>query len=962
MLSNRKSTRAPGAALVSSRVATDNGRSEDHPDREEPLNLAYILRLILFACAIFAFIGLEGSTYDQLPLPDESSWFGADSVARTRHYLDELASVTPRVAGTIATETTTKNMLVSFADSIKAGARADVNVEVDVQHPCGSLFLECLNGFSNAYCNITNVAVRISPKGLDVSADAAPVPTVLVNAHFDAFVMSHGASDDVVNVAVMLEVLNLLVRSASDGDAGVEPTLRHPIILLFNGAEESNLQAAHGFITQHPWARGVRVVLNLEALGAGGKELVFQCNSPWLSRMYAGSAPFPSSSAFAHELFQAHLHRVAATDWRAFVEYGPEGIAGLDTALIGNGYVYHTTRDRPGAIADGSLMHTGSNLVHLLAALTTSDELGLPQAQWLALNNFRLDAAGGVADRFDSGFVFFDLLGLWQVTYSGWAVLLLHWGVGLAALLTMRLHNPELFLWGGFTRSLTAVAADAALGGALGAVYSLVAPMRWYEGGVNYCLAIFVPAVVLAEALVYRRALRQVAMSAAQPGGGACAVALNSVEDDGLIYWATLLLLLGGVLKASYMFMLWAGCGLLAFLLRTHGGFTKEADGPGTATITGLSFLSMAVPAWMGLDFTRNLLALLIPMFGKTGSVLNTDAVLGAVMGLLVSGMFRLPLLHSSVLFPDRAVSRRLEMCGLVIKASAALIVCVLVYSVFVGEAYSSERPKRLWIQHLDRDLTGLRRGAGRDSGLWITGFDESGLAPLKEHIAGLDNGQRAMYLRGEGLLTSDLVSPDKHNGVICEVGDCYTYWPHYFPVAEALRDSVYVPDVVPVFAGRREDESDKRFSLHVASAAVSDGAAATGVRRVLVTMTGPSHMTLIINDRARGTRLLQWRQLLNTHSGSTEAPVWGEFSALPPVRAEGVHYVQIGFGLCERDCLYRAELLVAGEDEVVLSAYGHYVLMRDTAALQRLALALPRWSVGAEWTFFVSKLVATIA
>ncbi len=129
------------------------------------------------------------------------------------------------------------------------------------------------------YKNVTNVVVRVSwpdesAVGVKEDIDGDNDFAVLINAHFDSIPGSPGAADDGIGIACMIETLRILAHG---------PRLKHPVILLFIGAEEGNHQAAHGFITQHRWAPQVKYVFNLEAISSGGQEMMFQCNSGWLA-------------------------------------------------------------------------------------------------------------------------------------------------------------------------------------------------------------------------------------------------------------------------------------------------------------------------------------------------------------------------------------------------------------------------------------------------------------------------------------------------------------------------------------------------------------------------------------------------------------------------------------------------------------------------------------------------------
>ncbi|XP_034102180.1 endoplasmic reticulum metallopeptidase 1-like [Drosophila albomicans] len=297
--------------------------------------------------------------------------------------LTNMVQIGQRLAGSSANEVDAVAFLLAEIEDIRSNMYTDYfTLEVDVQKTTGS---HTYHNLSEMYEGVQNVVVKLS--SINTTSDSY----LLVNSHFDTVLTSPGAGDDGFMVCTVLEVLRVMSTS--------KQYFEHPVVFLFNGDEEMGMQASHGFITQHKWAPNCRAVINLDAAGSGGREILFQTGPghPWLANYYKKGAKHPFATTLAEEIFQAGLIP-SDTDYRIFIEYGD--IPGLDFGQLINGYIYHTQYDRIEVIPPASIQNTGDNILGLVRALANAPELHDTSA-------YKTGHA-----------VFFDFLGLYFVSYS----------------------------------------------------------------------------------------------------------------------------------------------------------------------------------------------------------------------------------------------------------------------------------------------------------------------------------------------------------------------------------------------------------------------------------------------------------------------------------------------------------------------------------------------------------------
>ena len=324
-----------------------------------------------------------------MDVPFQDAPRSAFSEARARALAEDFERGGPRPTGSLA-ELNAFGRIFSELESIKAAVEASdtSDVVVDVlrtSHTRGQFSLDVGAGglleHHAVYDGLTTVAARVRRKDWNVPRSNAS-RAVMVSVHVDTVKVSPGGSDNGANLGIALE----LVRNLAHGRESEGSTLlgeNGAAVVMFSSAEEEGLMGAHGVITSHPWYPHVRCVLNLEAMGNGGRHRMFQTTRGYASNRYlklwSDAVGKPSGSVLASDLFDLGIIK-SDTDLRMFRDFGDT--PGFDFAFLEQGHVYHTPNDRMSRVRPGSLQESGDNLLAFIRAFAEAPPLAYDGVAW----------------------------------------------------------------------------------------------------------------------------------------------------------------------------------------------------------------------------------------------------------------------------------------------------------------------------------------------------------------------------------------------------------------------------------------------------------------------------------------------------------------------------------------------------------------------------------------------------
>ncbi|KAG0343852.1 hypothetical protein BG004_004934 [Podila humilis] len=497
------------------------------------------------------------------------------------------------------------------------------------------------------YTNMTNIIVRLS------CGPECDKNSILLNAHYDTTLGSPGAADDALGCGVMMEIIRIMSQRSAPK--------KNSAIFLFNGGEESLQDASHSFITAHELKDNVRAVVNLEACGTSGPEVLFQANSREMIEAYR-TVPYPHGTVLANDLFATGLI-LSDTDFRQFVDHG--NLTGLDMAVYKNSYLYHTHLDLDEFLEPGLPQHMGENALALATYLTEEAELG------------NLERTSSV--------VFFDVFGLFFVAYSWTTAVRSHVLVGGLALFSVASGASRPTVRSTLSILFSFVAALMMPNFSVVLLQALGTPMQWFSHE-WFSVVLFGP-MALAGMLTIQYLFHDKKSST-----GANELATFS----GLQLFFTMAL--AGVsyvgLASSYVFALFTLSITISIVFNQWKAAQELQDG---SEVTRVEYSTYFVGALLPTAYFSfvcfSLLDMFIPLTGRIGVAAPVDTIV-AVMSGFVTFVFCPPILAFAHRFGHHFLKR-------VIWSLFAFHLVTVLISSAIMTPYDELHPKRVFVQHV---------------------------------------------------------------------------------------------------------------------------------------------------------------------------------------------------------------------------------------------------------------------
>ncbi|KAK3017384.1 hypothetical protein RJ639_006319 [Escallonia herrerae] len=436
-----------GSGKTSHVTGVDEGL-QNHDSSRSPKRSGYAI-LALLVLIINGSWAVHHYQFENMPEPLSAEQAGKRgfSEEKAMKHVKALTELGPHPVGSDALDVALQYVLAA-SEKIRKMAHWEVDVEVDFFHAnsgANRLVSGLFKGKTLVYSDLNHIVLRILPKYASEAGDNA----ILVSSHIDTVFAAEGAGDCSSCIAVMLE----LARGISHWGHG----FKNAVIFLFNTGEEEGLNGAHSFITQHPWSSTLRMAIDLEAMGIGGKSGIFQTGpDSWAIENFAAVAKYPSGQVIAQDLFTSGAIK-SATDFQVYEEIA--GLSGLDFAYADNTAVYHTKNDKLKLLKMGSLQHLGDNMLAFLLHAAASSHFSEGKAK-------EADEKSG-----DDAAIYFDILGSYMIVYRQRFAKMLYNSVIMQSLLIW----ATSLLMGGAKTSI-AIANCILFGLSLTALLSGIAP------------------------------------------------------------------------------------------------------------------------------------------------------------------------------------------------------------------------------------------------------------------------------------------------------------------------------------------------------------------------------------------------------------------------------------------------------------------------------------------------------